>query len=119
MKLFNGPLGRSSAIVPALLILLLMSISAFYVMYSRMPPPLAEPYQQPLVKRAEREAARALRKTPEAMPRISYPIVMRLTDRTCVELNSVGHRERFYLACYDNSTGELVEERISNQYLGK
>lgn len=92
--------------------MLVAAALALVVLYPRATRSLVQPHQQQLVDRAERGAA-ALLGDPDDQRRITFPIVMELSDRTCVELRSTAaDGGGNYLACYSRS-GELLEERAS------
>lgn len=73
--------------------------------------PLTHPEDATLVERA-RSDARNIFHDAEWHRRSTFPIVMRLADRTCVELRAwATSGAGSYLVCYDQRSGKKVEER--------
>ena len=67
---------------------------------------------RPYVDRALGEAVAIFNSTPERYRRYTAPNVYRRPGRTCVALMSVLHNDGgSYSACYDDRSGEIVEER--------
>jgi hypothetical protein len=106
------PAYRNSRIILLLSLLLAASLAANVWLYPRATRVLVQPAEQPLVERARRHAARAYGADAARQARVTYPIVMTLSDRTCVELRSTREdRAGNFLACYDPKTGQLLEAR--------
>lgn len=104
---------RQRLIIFALSVLLLGAVVGLAVLYPRATRSLVQPHQQQLVLRAEQGAARAFTHSREEQRRITFPVVMELGDRTCVELRSTASdRAGSYLACYSRS-GQVLEERAT------
>ena len=114
----EGGLRGSDLTIATLLVLLRVAVATIAILYPRATRSLVEPYQQPFVERAQREAARAFGTTPEGMARMSFPIALKLVDQTCVQLKPIRRGDGVYLACYDTRTGKLVEERVSGPSFG-
>lgn len=96
-----------------LFLLLIAAVAGLAILYPRATRSLVQPQQQPIVDRAEREAAATFRHSPEDQRRITFPMVMEMSDRTCVELrSSAGDGGGNYLACYSRG-GEVLEERAT------
>jgi hypothetical protein len=75
-------------IILVLCVLLAGAVVGLALLYPRATRTLVRPHQQQLVQRAEQEAARSFHSSLEDQRRITFPIVMELSDRTCVELRS-------------------------------
>lgn len=102
-----------------LLALLLAAIVAIGILYMRTILPLVDSHQQPLVERAQRQAAMAFNEEPNDIARTSFPVVLELSDRTCVELRPMRKHDGRYLACYDAASRQVVEERVGSAALGR
>jgi hypothetical protein len=86
------------------------------VLYPRATRSLVQPDQQHLVQRAEQAAAVTFQHSPDDERRITFPIVMELSDRTCVELRSMrADGGGNYLACYSRN-GQVLEERATGGF---
>jgi hypothetical protein len=104
------PAYRNSRIILLLSLLLAASLAANVWLYPRATRPLVQPSQQGLVERARRHAGKAYGADATRQARVTFPIVMTLSDRSCVELRST-RKDRVgdFLACYDPKTGQLLE----------
>lgn len=99
------------------ILLLLVALIQLAVVYPKATRILVKPAQQDLVDRAVREAAVQFRTTPREQARSTFPIVMELHDRKCVELRStLSDGGGNYIACYDNRTGKQLYEMISSGF---
>ncbi|HET9638167.1 MAG TPA: hypothetical protein VFP12_03080 [Allosphingosinicella sp.] len=96
---------RRHAILSALLLLLAVSLVANVLLYRQASRPLFEEADRPLI---ERTIARSPRIGSEDVRSVTFPIVMRRGDRTCVELRRYD-RLGYTGACYDRQ-GRLIEE---------
>jgi hypothetical protein len=97
----------------ALSLLLVAAVAGLAILYPRATRTLVQPHQQHLVDRAEREAAATFGHSAGDQRRITFPMVMEMSDRTCVELRSTAaDGGGNFLACY-SKTGELLEERAT------
>jgi hypothetical protein len=97
----------------ALSLLLVAAVAGLAILYPRATRTLVQPHQQHLVDRAEREAAARFGHSTADQRRITFPVVMEMSDRTCVELRSTAaDGGGNFLACY-SKTGELLEERAT------
>lgn len=103
---------RRKAILSTLLLVLAASLAANLFLYRQASRPLFDEGDRPLVERTI--AGAAVRSRAESAGDIraeTFPIVMRLGDRTCVELRR--HDGRGHTgACYDR-WGQLIEESAS------
>lgn len=104
--------------VATLLVLLAAATVAIAILYLRAVRPSVAAHQQPLVERTQRQAASEFRVKPESITETSYPLVMELTDKTCVELRPYQQGDGGYLACYNTRTGRLVETRATSAAFG-
>lgn len=78
--------------------------------------PLLLPGDELLVERTRTDAGATFGDR-EAHRRATFPMVMRLADRTCVELRSRAKDGRgTYLACYNARSGKKVEERAESGF---
>lgn len=109
--------GRRFKILLVMLVLaLIAALAGLAVLYPRATRTLFEPHQQQLVDRAEQAAAKTFRHSVEDQRRITFPMVMEMSDRTCVELRSdVADGGGNFLACYSKS-GVLLEERATSGF---
>lgn len=104
---------RLRLIIVALCVLLGGAAVGLAVLYPHATRSLVQPHHQHIVQRAEQAAAAAFGHSAEDQRRITFPIVMELGDRTCVELRSTApDRGGNYLACYARS-GRVLEERAT------
>jgi hypothetical protein len=93
--------------------LLVAAAVALTVLYPRAMRSLVQPHHQHLVDRAERQAAATFSHTLEDQRRLTFPMVMELSNRTCVELRSTAaDGGGNYVACYSRG-GEVLEERAT------
>ena len=101
------PANRRHAILWTLLLLLAASLVANVLLYRKANRPLFDEGERPLVERTIAEAgARSRPNTANDIRAETFPIVMRLGDRTCVELRR--HDELGHIgACYDHR-GRLI-----------
>ena len=92
--------------------LLIATFAAIAILYPRATRPLVYDQDQALVERATRQAAELTKGTPDVAG-TTFPIVMHLSDRSCVELRSTDPRgDGSYSACYRRSDGNFIEERF-------
>ena len=99
-----------------MLIAIITAIAAIAILYPRANRPLVRAGDAPWVERAQAEARRLFRDG-AGHDRATFPIVMRLSDRICVELRSIAASGAgTYVACYDPRSGEKVEERAYGGY---
>jgi hypothetical protein len=104
------PAYRKTRIIILLSVLLALSLAANLYLYPRATRPLARPEQQALIERAQRHAAAAYGADAERQRRATFPIVMELADRTCVELRSTrADRVGNFIACYDPRTHQRLD----------
>lgn len=97
-------------ILAASLAAALLTIAILYPLATR---PLSRPGDKPLIEQARRDAEAAFGGGTAAGPK-TFPIVIRLLGRTCVELRSLrGDGAGSYVACYESRTGAKLEERAS------
>lgn len=95
--------------------LLLVVLAALAHLYPLAARPLVRPGDMSLVERAHRDADAVFAGAPD--DRDTFPIVIRMTERSCVELRSTRRDESGnYLVCYDNRSGEKIEERATVGY---
>ena len=106
---------RTRLVFLALVVMLLATAAGLFILYPRATRPLVYAHQQALVDRTINQAAKEFREPPSDLRRLTFPIVMELSDRTCVELRSSSnqHGAVGYLACYKKA-GEIIEERIKS-----
>jgi hypothetical protein len=91
-----------------LLLLLAISLAANAYLYSLATRPLYAASDRPLIERTLARAAIAERTNPEELRAGTFPIVLEIGGRTCVDIRNTdggGH----YAACYDRA-GRLVEQ---------
>jgi hypothetical protein len=104
------PAYRESRIIIVLALLLAVSVAANLYLYPRASRPLVPADQQHWVDRARRHAAAAYGADAGRQAKSSFPIVMELNDRTCVELRSNrDDRVGNFLVCYNPKTRQLLE----------
>lgn len=101
-----------------LLCLLAAAVICLAFLYPLATRRMVASHDQPLVERARQEAAVAFGMTPEEIARKSFPVAIRLSDSTCVELRPLHEGDGSYLACYDNRTGHVLEERVGSASFG-
>jgi putative hemolysin len=100
-------------IILTLCVLLVAAAVGLAILYSRATRSLVQPHQQHLVQRAEQEAAATFHHSVEDQRRITFPMLMELGDRTCVELRSTASDGGGnYLACYSRN-GQVLEEQAT------
>ncbi|WP_311268858.1 hypothetical protein [Sphingobium sp. WCS2017Hpa-17] len=99
----------SRSIIIGLTILLVVGFAVLVTLYPRANLPLVRRDDTAWVEKARKDA-RAI--FPEAaQERKTFPMVMRLSDRICVDLRSTAaDGAGSYLACYEARTGKKVEE---------
>jgi hypothetical protein len=103
----------NQTIIVALAVLLLAALAAIAFLYPRASRPLIRPGDALLIAKARRDALVLLHNN-APHDRATFPIVMRLSDRRCVEFRSSrADAAGTYLACYDARTNRKVEERFS------
>ncbi len=91
---------------------LLVAVVAATSGYVVAKPNLVRPGDAPFVERARKDAASAF--SGSRPDRETLPVVMRLSDRTCVEFRSFRPAEAGnYLVCYARDGGEKLEERAA------
>jgi hypothetical protein len=99
----SGALRRPLVVI--LLLLLMASFAGNILLYRQASRPLFEEGDRPLI---ERTVALFPRMNREDIRTVTFPIVMRQGDRTCVELrrhDGLGH----FGACYDGD-GRLIQQ---------
>lgn len=102
---------RSLMVVPTLF--LGATTVALTVLYPLAARPLSHPGDEPIIERARSDASLIIHDA-ETHRRATFPIVMRLADRTCVELRSLAtNGAGSYSACYDRKTGKKIEEEAN------
>jgi hypothetical protein len=95
------------------LVALLAAMLAIVLGYPLATRPLVRPGDEAIVERA-RGDARAIFRGAEAHDRSTFPIVVRLVDRTCVELRSwATDGTGSYNVCYDARTGNKMMEQAN------
>lgn len=99
----SGALRRP--LVVTLLLLLIASVAGNILLYRQASRPLFREGDRPLI---ERTIALFPSTNPEDLRAMTFPIVMRQSDRTCVELRLHDGRGHFG-ACYDGQ-GRLVQQ---------
>ena len=96
-------------IIGGLMFLLLLALIVIAMLYPIATRPLVRPADAMLVEKARKDARAILHDDVT-----TFPIVMRLSDRECVELRSPqADGAGSYLACYDTHTNQKVEERLN------
>jgi len=94
----------------ALTLLLLIAAAAIATLYPLATRPTFRPGDEAFIERAKADA-RANFRGADAYGRNAFPVVMRLSDRTCVELRSYKtDGAGSYIACYDRQAGKKIEE---------
>ena len=101
---------RRRLIIGALLLLLTVSVAGNFILYRQVRRPLFTESERPLIERTIALFAASGRTSAAAIRAQSFPIVMKLGDRTCVELRYYGQGHQG--ACYDRR-GRLIEETES------
>ena len=102
----------SRSIIVLLTLLLLAACIAIAFLYPLSTRFVIAAEHEEIVEKARRDARNLFRDGGEN-DRKTFPVVMKLSDRTCVELRPrVVNRVAPYVACYDNRTGEVLEERV-------
>lgn len=102
--------GHTGRVAAMLAILLVGALAAIAILYPRATRPLVAEHQHALVAAAQRDAATFFGANADEIRRRSFPIVISLSDRTCVELKPLHGGNGGYVACYDAKSGHLVEE---------
>ena len=74
--------------------------------------PLYYPDDRVFISRSVRQAAAHFRTSEEEVVRTTFPLVMRMSDRICVELRPKRTDLGGYLACYRAPGDQLIEEQI-------
>ena len=92
----------------ALLALLALSLAANVYLYPRATRPLYWDYDRLLIERTVARAAARERTDAETIRAQSFPIVLHLPGRTCVEMRNTDG-SGFHGACYDRD-GRVTEE---------
>jgi len=92
--------------------MLLASLAAIFLLCGRAGPPLSYEGDRPLIERTRQRAATIFRSDGDSVAQDSVPIVLHLSDRTCVVLGMPSGGDP-YLACDDRRTLEVMEERAS------
>ena len=104
------PAYRKTRAIIVLSVLLILSLAANLYLYPRATRPLLRADQLPLVERAQRHAAAAYGADADKQRRATFPIVMELADRTCVELRSTRpDRVGNFIACYNPKTRQRIQ----------
>lgn len=103
--------GRASLIIIAGL--LLAALAGLAYLYPITLSARTRSSDTPFIERARQDAALLSPDEASALSSRS-PVVMKLRDRTCVELRT-GERDGAgdYLACYDDRNGRRLEERLT------
>eukprot|EP00456_Euglypha_rotunda_P031233 TRINITY_DN24337_c0_g1_i1.p2 TRINITY_DN24337_c0_g1~~TRINITY_DN24337_c0_g1_i1.p2 ORF type:complete len:110 (+),score=10.83 TRINITY_DN24337_c0_g1_i1:136-465(+) len=105
----------SRSILIALTISLVAVLAALAILYFRANLPLVRPGDAVWLERARKDARAIFPET--VQQRTAFPIVMRLSDRICVELRSTtADGAGSYQACYEARTGKKVEERAEGGF---
>ena len=100
---------RTMNLTLAVLLMTILILSA--ALYRSASRPLVRPEDAPLVQKARRDSLKIFPRG-GADRGSNFAIVMRLEDRSCVELRSrATDKAGTYLACYDAHTGKIIEER--------
>ena len=99
-------------------VLLLAAMVAITILHPAATRSFVTPDEQPLVERARRDAAAAFGETSQALARTTFPVVMQLSDRTCVELRPIRRNEGGYSVCYAAGTDQIIEERVRSAAFG-
>jgi hypothetical protein len=94
-----------------LVVLLLAAVVCDVLLYPRATRPLVLPGNDAAVADAQRGMATEMRTTVEEVRRLTFPIVMSLSDRTCVELRANGRVGIDYVECRD-TRGKIIERRL-------
>ena len=105
------------AIVTGAALLLAAALLGPVFLYPRAAWFFVAPRDRPLVDRTLREGAAIFNTTPDRYRWTTRPVVTRLSDRTCVTLDS-GRRDGAgsYLTCYDPRNGHVVEKRATGGF---
>ena len=104
------PAYRNTWIIIFLSALLAVSVIANLYLYPRATRPMVSDADQHWVERARRHAAAAYGPDADRQAKETFPIVMELNDRTCVELRSKrADRVGNFLVCYNPKTRQLLE----------
>jgi hypothetical protein len=102
-------------LLSALLLCALVAVAVYYVRATR---PLYYPQDEALVARATQAAADHFGTTAKEIRGAMFPIVMRLSKQTCVELRAKRSGLGGYLACYRLGGEQMMEERVSGAPFG-
>ena len=90
---------------------LFAAVVAILVLRERARLPLHFEADEPLIDRTVGAVARTARATPHDIERTTFPIVIHLSDRICVELRArPGTDYGGWVSCYDRTSGALIEE---------
>jgi hypothetical protein len=109
------PFSYRSTII-ALMLTLIAMVTIIVIIYPLATRPLTRSGDDAVIYKA-RTDARIIFHDRAAHKRMTFPIVTRLSDRTCVELRSWAADEAgTYLVCYDRRTGKKVEERAEGGF---
>ncbi len=95
-----------------LAVLLLGSVTGNMLLYPQAMRRLAAPGEEALISAVQQKGATLLGTTPEMMRAKTFPIVMSMSARTCVELRGKRADDPDYLECRDRQ-GKVVEARVS------
>jgi hypothetical protein len=101
-------------IIVALTISLLAALVAVGFLYPRATRPLVRAEDAELISKA-RGDFKAARNGTAHLPQ-SFPIVMRLPDRSCVEFRATQSDGTSYLVCYDNRTKRKLAEQFTTGF---
>ncbi|SEI57875.1 hypothetical protein SAMN05518849_101148 [Sphingobium sp. AP50] len=100
----------SRTIIIGLTLLLVASLATLTFLYPAANLPLVRRDDAAWVEKARKDARAIFPET--VQERKTFPIVMRLSDRICIELRSTAaDGTGSYLVCYEARTGKKVEER--------
>lgn len=98
---------RAAAITLA--VLLLAAVVCDVLLYPRAMRQLVAPGDEARVADVQRDMATLMRTTVEDVRRLTFPIVMHMSDRTCVELRAKGRVGNDYVECRD-TRGKVIEQ---------
>ena len=108
---------HSARLNAALIVLLIAALVVIAMLYPRATRPLAFDHDQALIERATGQAAELNKERREDVTRQTFPIVMHLVDRSCVELRSTrSDGAGTYTVCYERQSGNFIEERLQGGF---
>jgi hypothetical protein len=109
---------QRAALVFAFAAGVVISVALAVILCGRSEKLVVPPHQERFVEQAQRLAGAAFQESPEVIARLTFPLVFELSDRTCVELRPVQKRGVSYTACFQTSTGRLLEDRATSASFG-